>query len=137
MCRRQNLWKNTVKCGSWLSWRVQAVEIAVINQPVLLDACSWDAAHGLVVRDDLFPHYTGGLRQRVINITTVEVIFLLLLPASLSVVYKMCVSSFLHGKSTNETVKAKWSAILGWCWSWPKNWATDSISGSLANSLHS
>lgn len=53
---------------------MQAVEIRVTNQPSLLDVGQWDAAHGLVTYDDYFPHFTGGLRQRVINVTTVEVL---------------------------------------------------------------
>lgn len=45
----------------------------IIDQPTLLDVGSWDATHGLKTQDDLFPHVTGGLRQRVLNVTTLEV----------------------------------------------------------------
>ena len=62
-------------CASWLKWGVQAIEIKVTNQPTILEVANWDPAHGLVVYDDLFPHYTGGLRQRVLNVTTIEVFF--------------------------------------------------------------
>ena len=43
------------------------------KKPTLLDVGVWDAAHGLTVYDDFFPHFTGGLRQRVIDVTTMEV----------------------------------------------------------------
>ncbi|XP_032780449.2 ionotropic receptor 93a [Daphnia magna] len=68
----QNIWKNTKKCSNWLAWNITAVEIKETKKPTLLDVASWDAAHGLVVYDDFFPHFTGGLRQRVINVTTME-----------------------------------------------------------------
>lgn len=72
-CFLQNIWKNTKKCSNWLAWNITAVEIKETKKPTLLDVASWDAAHGLVVYDDFFPHFTGGLRQRVINVTTMEV----------------------------------------------------------------
>lgn len=68
------MWREKTVCSSWLKWSVQAIEMKVTNQPRLLDVAQWDAAHGLVVYDDLFPHFTGGLRQRVLNVTTVEVL---------------------------------------------------------------
>ncbi|EFX89958.1 hypothetical protein DAPPUDRAFT_309629 [Daphnia pulex] len=68
----QNMWKDATKCSSWLNWAMKAVEIKETRKPTLLDVGVWDAAHGLVVYDDFFPHFTGGLRQRVINVTTME-----------------------------------------------------------------
>jgi hypothetical protein len=56
-----------------LTWSLKAVEIKETKKPTLLDVGVWDAIHGLIVYDDLFPHFTGGLRQRVINVTTMEV----------------------------------------------------------------
>lgn len=67
------MWKDATKCSSWLNWALKAVEIKETRKPTLLDVGVWDAAHGLVVYDDFFPHFTGGLRQRVINVTTMEV----------------------------------------------------------------
>lgn len=72
------MWKYANECGSWLTWNMEAIEIKVVGQPQLLNVGDWDASHGLVVYDDLFPHFTGGLRQRVINVTTVEVWFYVL-----------------------------------------------------------
>jgi hypothetical protein len=63
------MWKDATKCSSWLNWALKAVEIKETRKPTLLDVGVWDAAHGLVVYDD----FTGGLRQRVINVTTMEV----------------------------------------------------------------
>lgn len=60
-------------CGSWLQWRLHAIEMKVINQPQMLEVARWDPAHGVVVYDDLFPHFTGGLRKRVLNVATIEV----------------------------------------------------------------
>ena len=51
---------------------MQAIEMKVFDQPTLLDVGTWDATHGLFTQDDLFPHYTGGLRQRTLNVTTLE-----------------------------------------------------------------
>lgn len=75
----QRRWIDSQNCSSWLSWGLQAVEMKVTNQPTLLNVGQWDALHGLVVYDDLFPHFVGGLRQRVINVTTVEVIWKMLM----------------------------------------------------------
>lgn len=67
------MWRDSEKCNSWLAWQIQAAELKIVDQPTLLLVGDWDGGHGLVVYDDLFPHYTGGLRGRVINVTTVEV----------------------------------------------------------------
>lgn len=33
----QNMWKDSRKCGSWLNWRMQAVEMKITNQVLCLD----------------------------------------------------------------------------------------------------
>lgn len=67
------MWSNTKYCGAWLSWGLEAIEMRVMNDPILLEIGVWDEIHGLSTEDDLFPHYTGGLRQRTINVATLEV----------------------------------------------------------------
>jgi len=48
------------------------VEFQTITNPTLLNVGNWNAAHGLTIYDDLFPHFTGGLRGRVVNVTSLE-----------------------------------------------------------------
>jgi glutamate receptor, ionotropic, invertebrate len=69
----QTLWTTVKSCSSSLSWRLQAHEMKVLNQPTLLEVAQWDGLHGLIVYDDMFPHVTGGLRGRRITVTTLEV----------------------------------------------------------------
>jgi len=71
-----------------------------------LDVGVWDAAHGLIVYDDLFPHFTGGLRQRVINVTTMEVFNFFLFIHPVRKIFLLFIS-FLRGKSLNETATEK------------------------------
>ena len=40
-----------------------------------LEVAMWSPVLGFAVKDDLFPHVSGGLRGRRVTITSIEVIF--------------------------------------------------------------
>ena len=69
----QNIWTESQVCGASLMWKLQALEFKVTNQPSLIDIGQWDGSRGLTVYDDLFPHFTGGLRGRQVTVTSLEV----------------------------------------------------------------
>ena len=106
------MWKSTEICGSWLTWSLRAAELKVLKQPTLLKVGQWDAAHGLSTYDDWFPHFNGGLRGRIINVTTLEVcfsidlynlVFYLKQKKNFFIILK---NSFLHGRFTSVITKA-------------------------------
>ena len=41
--------------------------------PNAVDVGSWEPMQGLVLKDDLFPHITGGLRGRVLTVASMDV----------------------------------------------------------------
>ena len=41
--------------------------------PNAVEVGSWEPMQGLVLKDDLFPHITGGLRGRVLTVASMDV----------------------------------------------------------------
>lgn len=68
------MWNEQQTCDSSLQWNLQAVEFQTHRNPTLLNVGFWNMAKGLTIFDDLFPHVTGGLRGRVVNVTSLEVV---------------------------------------------------------------
>ena len=52
---------------------LQAVEVMEKNAINQLEVGSWIISRGLDLRDDLFPHVTGGFRGRMIPVASLEV----------------------------------------------------------------
>ena len=62
-------------CGNCSQWQMTALEIQGGGRVNNLDVGSWEPTQGLTLRDNLFPHVTGGLRGRNIIVTAIEVCY--------------------------------------------------------------
>ena len=63
-------------CGNCSDWAMKSAEVVVIGDGAganVVDVGHWEPMQGLVLRDDLFPHVTGGLRGRVLTVAAVDV----------------------------------------------------------------
>nr|AGJ51190.1 olfactory ionotropic receptor IR93a [Panulirus argus] len=59
-------------CAKCTSWGVQAAEVKDTDRIELLEVADWQPLTGLMLKDDLFPHVTGGFRGRTIPVTSVD-----------------------------------------------------------------
>ena len=60
-------------CGNCVLWKGEASEIQDEGRPHRLETAVWSPALGFHIKDDIFPHISGGLRGRRVSITSVEV----------------------------------------------------------------
>ena len=65
--------KQGSKCGSCINWQMRAAEMKDGGNVNNLDVGSWEPTQGLALKDDLFPHLTGGFRGRTIRVTSIQV----------------------------------------------------------------
>lgn len=63
---------NEAKCGKCSKWMMESVEVREANRIKPLDVGSWRPAIGLTLKDDLFPHITGGFRGRAITVASIH-----------------------------------------------------------------
>ena len=55
---------------------MKSAELVDVNQGAnIVDVGMWEPMQGLVLKDDLFPHVTGGLRGRVLTVASFDVSF--------------------------------------------------------------
>ncbi|XP_076061279.1 ionotropic receptor 93a-like [Oratosquilla oratoria] len=59
-------------CFKCTRWGLQAGEVKSQDRFELLNVATWQPLTGLELKDDLFPHVTGGFRRRVIPVTSVH-----------------------------------------------------------------
>lgn len=62
-------------CGNCIHWKTEASEIQDEGRAQRCEVAMWSPVLGFAVKDDLFPHVSGGLRGRRVTITSIEVIF--------------------------------------------------------------
>ena len=60
-------------CGNCVKWKAEASEMQD-EGAYRLETAVWDTVLGFAIKDDLFPHVSGGLRGRRVTITSIEVI---------------------------------------------------------------
>lgn len=60
------------QCGNCSKWEMSAVEYMGPGIVNMIDVGSWSHTHGLVSRDQLFPHVSGGYRGRVLRVAAIE-----------------------------------------------------------------
>ena len=60
-------------CSGCITWGLEAVEIKGEKKFDFVDVGAWQPLQGLHLFDDLFPHVTGGFRQRVIAVASINV----------------------------------------------------------------
>ena len=65
--------RSTGECGNCNRYGFGACEVGDETEVSLLDVGNWTAWDGIYHIDDLFPHVTGGLRNRKVMVSTVEV----------------------------------------------------------------
>lgn len=67
--------RNEGRCGNCTGWAMKAAELVDITSGAnVVDVGNWEPMQGLVLKDDLFPHVTGGLRGRVLTVASIDVI---------------------------------------------------------------
>jgi ionotropic glutamate receptor len=63
------------QCGNCTAWQMKSAELVDLNQgAAMIDVGGWEPMQGLMLKDDLFPHVTGGLRGRVFKVASINVI---------------------------------------------------------------
>ena len=65
--------RNKGICGNCSLWKMVASEVMGLDTINNLDVGKWEPTQGLSLTDDLFPHVTGGLRNRRIRVTATDV----------------------------------------------------------------
>ena len=74
MSRLKTYLRDEGHCGNCSDWAMKSAEVVVKGDGGnLVDVGDWESMQGLVHRDDLFPHVTGGLRGRVLTVAAVDV----------------------------------------------------------------
>ena len=65
--------KNQGTCGNCTSWEMRSAELK--NDPTAnnIDVGLWEPMQGLMLKDDLFPHVTGGFRGRTLKVASTNV----------------------------------------------------------------
>ena len=62
------------QCGNCVGWAMKSAELVDIEVGAnMVDVGNWEPMQGLTLRDDLFPHVTGGLRGRVLTVAAIDV----------------------------------------------------------------
>ena len=67
MAHMRDLLREKGKCGNCSNWEMSASEIKENGFVNNLDVGKWEPTQGLLLQDDIFPHVTGGLRNRRIG----------------------------------------------------------------------
>ena len=75
MSQIRNALREKGKCGRCSQWKMSALEIQDADDINDLEVGHWEPTQGLDLKDDLFPHVTGGLRNRRILVTSIDVRF--------------------------------------------------------------
>lgn len=74
MTKLKNYLRNEGQCGNCTGWSMKAAELTDVTLgPSILDVGYWEPMQGSVLKDDLFPHVTGGLRGRLLTVASVDV----------------------------------------------------------------
>ena len=73
MNQMRNIMHEKGKCGNCSHWEMSASEIKENGFVNNLDVGTWEPTQGLLLQDDIFPHVTGGLRNRRIVVTATDV----------------------------------------------------------------
>lgn len=60
------------QCGKCITWKLEAGEVKT-DETVRLDVGMWQPVSGLQIKDDLFPHKSGGMRRKTIKIGAIDV----------------------------------------------------------------
>jgi hypothetical protein len=60
-------------CGKCTEWLSESCEIRANEEAYRLEVGKWSTVQGFEIKDDLFPHVSGGLRSRTITISSIEV----------------------------------------------------------------
>ena len=60
------------QCGKCVEWKLKAGEVKTDNT-VELDVGMWQPVSGLQIKDDLFPHKSGGMRGKKIIVGAIDV----------------------------------------------------------------
>ena len=62
------------QCGNCTGWTMKSAELVDVSKGAnTVDVGVWEPLQGLVLKDDLFPHITGGLRGRVLTVASFDV----------------------------------------------------------------
>ena len=62
------------RCGNCTGWAIKAAELVdMAAGSNVVEVGTWEPMQGLVLKDDLFPHVTGGLRGRVLTVASMDV----------------------------------------------------------------
>ena len=59
-------------CGNCVTWKAEASEIQDEGS-YRLETAVWNIVLGFAIKDDIFPHVSGGLRGRRVTITSIDV----------------------------------------------------------------
>ena len=60
-------------CGRCTTWQMEAGEVTGDATTERLDVGDWEPVIGVIPKDHLFPHVTGGLRGRRITVASINV----------------------------------------------------------------
>ena len=73
MIQMRNILREKGKCGNCSRWEMSASEVRENGMVNNLDVGKWEPIQGSLLQDDIFPHVTGGLRNRRIVVTATDV----------------------------------------------------------------
>ena len=73
MIQLRNILREKGKCGNCSRWEMSASEVRENGMVNILDVGKWEPTQGSLLQDDIFPHVTGGLRNRRIVVTATDV----------------------------------------------------------------
>ena len=73
MTQMRNILREKGKCGNCSKWEMSASEVRENGMVNNLDVGKWEPTQGSLLQDDIFPHVTGGLRNRRIVVTAIDV----------------------------------------------------------------
>ena len=73
MTQMRNIIREKGKCGNCSKWEMSASEVRENGMVNNLDVGKWEPTQGSLLQDDIFPHVTGGLRNRRIVVTAIDV----------------------------------------------------------------
>ena len=76
MTQMRNILREKGKCGNCSKWEMSASEVRENGMVNNLDVGKWEPTQGSLLQDDIFPHVTGGLRNRRIVVTATDVSFI-------------------------------------------------------------
>ena len=73
MTQMRNILREKGKCGNCSKWEMSASEVRENGMVNNLDVGKWEPTQGSLLQDVIFPHVTGGLRNRRIVVTAIDV----------------------------------------------------------------